>query len=124
KSAAERPSLHPLPLWEEMWVGTRKPGITQHYQWQRAEGPPYPTGSVIASSSQASMNPSSKAPSSKAKTKGMSSVDFIRPMRESKSQLLVLTTIANTNEPFRGVRRPPKGQREAERSKDDQERND
>jgi hypothetical protein len=70
------------------------------------------------------MNPSSKAPSSKAKTKGMSSVDFIRPMRESKSQLLVLTTIANTNEPFRGVRRPPKGQREAERSKDDQGRND
>jgi hypothetical protein len=43
----------------------------------------YPTGSVIALSSQASMNPSSKAPSSKAKTKGMSSVDFIRPMRET-----------------------------------------
>jgi hypothetical protein len=40
------------------------------------------------------MNPSSKAPSSKAKTKGMSSVGFIRPMRESKARLLVLTPIA------------------------------
>src|SRR6478672_6179907 len=49
-----------------------------------------------------------------------------RPLRErdSKALLLVLTPIANTNEPFRGVRRPPKGQREAERSKDDQGRND
>jgi len=32
------------------------------------------------------MNPSSKAPSSKAKTKGMSSVDFIRPMRARASR--------------------------------------
>jgi hypothetical protein len=69
------------------------------------------------------MNPSSKAPSSKAKTKGMSSVDFIRPMRESKSRLLVLTTIANTNEPFRGVRRPTGRDRPKDR-KDDQGRND
>jgi hypothetical protein len=66
----------------------------------------YPTRSVIASSSQASMNPSSKAPSSKAKTTGSRSVSFIRPMRESKQLLLVLTPIAKTNEPFCGVRRP------------------
>ena len=54
-------------------------------------------------SSQASMNPSSKAPSSKAKTTGSSSVSFIRPMRESKARLLVLTPITKTNEPFCGV---------------------
>jgi len=31
--------LRVFPLWEEMWVGTRKPEIIKQYQWWKADKP-------------------------------------------------------------------------------------
>jgi len=59
-------------LWEEMWVQAEKSEIAQYYQCMMADELRYPTGSVMASSSQPSVSHSSKAASSRpAITAGM-----------------------------------------------------